>query len=104
VCKRLDEDGAHCFLKCKYVKKCWEELGLEQVRSELAVLKSAKEMVAKILNMPEMLCSKILTLLWKWWSVRNAVNAGDKQLTPTVIAASVRYNWLLKFRESQSLL
>lgn len=65
-------------------------MGLEQVRNELAVLKSAQEMVAKNLNMPEMLCNKILILLWKWWNARNAVNAGDKQLTPTVIARSVR--------------
>lgn len=26
VCKRLDEDCGHCFLKCKFVQKCWEDL------------------------------------------------------------------------------
>ena len=26
VCARLDEDGGHCFLKCKQVKQCWREL------------------------------------------------------------------------------
>ena len=45
VCGRLDEDGGHCFLKCKYVKHCWAALGLEHVRSRLLVANSANQMV-----------------------------------------------------------
>ena len=30
VCWRLDEDGGHCFLKCKIVRQCWRELQLEE--------------------------------------------------------------------------
>jgi hypothetical protein len=32
VCWRLDENGGHCFLKCKYVKQCWRTLNLEEER------------------------------------------------------------------------
>ena len=42
VCGRLDEDGGHCFLKCKYVRECWRALNLEDVRLKLCELPSAK--------------------------------------------------------------
>lgn len=35
VCFRFDEDGGHCFMKCKPVRQCWRELGLEQVTLSL---------------------------------------------------------------------
>ena len=45
MCWRLDEDGGHCFLKCKLVKKCWQHLNLEDVRVHLLTFGSAKEVV-----------------------------------------------------------
>lgn len=35
VCYRFDEDGGHCFLKCKKVKNIWRMAQLEQVRLKL---------------------------------------------------------------------
>jgi hypothetical protein len=32
VCGRLNEDGAHLFLKCKGVKQIWRNMGLEETR------------------------------------------------------------------------
>ena len=29
VCWRFDEDGGHCFLKCKYAKKYWQSLNVK---------------------------------------------------------------------------
>lgn len=31
VCWRLNEDGGHCFLKCKFVVKCWREALLDDI-------------------------------------------------------------------------
>ena len=31
VCWRLDEDGGHCFFKCKFAKRCWRALNLEEM-------------------------------------------------------------------------
>jgi hypothetical protein len=50
VCWRLNEDGGHCFLKCKFVKKGWQALHLEGVRLQLLALKSPKEIVHDILQ------------------------------------------------------
>ena len=35
VCNRLDEDGAHLFLKCKTIAKVWDLLELDSVRALL---------------------------------------------------------------------
>ena len=51
VCSRLDEDGGHCFLKCKFVKKCWQGLNLEDVRTQLLNLHSARDVVESILGL-----------------------------------------------------
>ena len=45
VCKRFDEDGGHCFLKCKHMRRCWLELGLSYLREELIELRSSREVV-----------------------------------------------------------
>lgn len=45
VCMRLDEDGGHCFLKCKMVKKCWQAAGLENVRLYLTQMQTSHEVV-----------------------------------------------------------
>lgn len=33
VCFRLDEDGGHCFIKCKKVKEVWRKAQLEHVKT-----------------------------------------------------------------------
>jgi hypothetical protein len=50
ICKRFDEDGAHCFLKCKHVRKCWKELQLEDVRCLLLNIQSSEEFIRIILT------------------------------------------------------
>jgi hypothetical protein len=39
----LDEDAGHLFLKCKYAKMVWRELGMEDKRERLAPERSAME-------------------------------------------------------------
>jgi hypothetical protein len=39
--------------------------------------------------MKEDVCIKTLLLLWKWWSVRNKINKGEKGLTGEEVAAVV---------------
>ncbi|CAN6246168.1 unnamed protein product [Urochloa humidicola] len=49
MCGRLVEDGGHLFFKCKFVKKVWRELCLEEQRKLLADKLSAREVVTQIL-------------------------------------------------------
>jgi hypothetical protein len=51
VCWWLNEDGGHCFVKCKFAKKCWRDLNLEQLRLSLIELNSAKHVAIKILSL-----------------------------------------------------
>ena len=41
MCGLLDEDGGHCFLKCKQVKRCWQNLNSEDMRLQLLIVHSA---------------------------------------------------------------
>jgi hypothetical protein len=43
-------------------------------------------MVTKIISLEEKTFILVLNLLWKWWSTRNAVNAGEKMLATSNIA------------------
>ena len=51
VCWRFDEDGGHCFLKCKFVKKCWTAMSVEHIRVHLLELNSAKLVTRYILSL-----------------------------------------------------
>ena len=77
VCLRLDEDGAHCFLKCKEVRKCWRQVGLEAIRRQLLQTPSAESFVAEIQKLRKDTCITVCVLLWRWWEVRNKVNLGE---------------------------
>jgi hypothetical protein len=77
VCWRLNEDGGHCFLKCKFVKRCWQTMNLEEVRLQLVALKSAKEVVHHVLQMGESERNMVVNFLWVWWDTRNKLNAGE---------------------------
>jgi hypothetical protein len=50
VCKRLDEDGGHLFLKCKPVKKLWQGLKLENLRTKWAALADPKDFIQAVLQ------------------------------------------------------
>lgn len=75
VCFRFDEDGAHCFLKCKAAQQCWRELSLEIFRLSLLQARSSKEFVWEILTLKPDICLRVVVLLWRWWDVRNKSNA-----------------------------
>ena len=45
VCQRFGEDCGHVFFKCKYVKLCWHELDMEDIRTELPNRQSGKEII-----------------------------------------------------------
>jgi hypothetical protein len=77
-CQRLDEDGAHLFLRCKEIKKIWRELKIEEERLILCECRDATEVVHQMLNMREGKAVLISCLLWRWWTYRNKINAKDK--------------------------
>lgn len=78
VCLRLDEDGGHCFLKCKMVKKCWIAMFIEHIRIDLLESNSAKNMVVNILSLEQETKMKVICLLWAWWEACNKANAGEQ--------------------------
>jgi len=63
MCNRHDEDGAHLFFKCKYVKYIWTTLGLDHQRSILSDMLTPEVVVKYILNLKEELQPCIVTLL-----------------------------------------
>jgi hypothetical protein len=73
VCNRFDEDGGHCFLKCKMIRHCWARLSLEPVRQMLLLKRSAWEVIEAVLGLEEDVCTKTVLLLWRWWSVRKQI-------------------------------
>jgi ribonuclease HI len=80
VCQRLDEDGAHLFLKCKPVKQLWTDLGLEDLRLDQVDSLSPKDLIECLLAAPEEKKILGISLLWNWWSTRNKVNAEGQTL------------------------
>ena len=78
VCHRFDEDGGHCFLKCKNVKALWRAANLEEARLQLLKCPNAKWFMIEILEQNEENCMKICTLLWTWWKQRNIANQGQQ--------------------------
>jgi len=50
---RLNEDGGHYFLKCKFVKEMLEAMNLEELRLSLIELNSTKQVSIKILSLNE---------------------------------------------------
>jgi ribonuclease HI len=89
VCFRFDEDGGHCFLKCKMIRRCWAALSLEPIRQMLLLKRSAWEVIVTVLGLKEDVCIMTMLLLWRWWSVRNKVNQGEKGLSADEVAADV---------------
>lgn len=91
VCRRFDADGAHCFLKWKRIRHCWRDLQLEDVRESLLNTHSGEEFVRNILDLKADRCTIIVLMLWKWWDVRNKINAGEaspsnEEVISTVLA------------------
>ena len=86
VCLRLDEDGGHCLVKCKYVRQCWRVLQLEDVRLSLIEMRSSREFIQAILNLQPNTCLAVVLLIWKWWDVRNEVKQSCHEAAHVVAA------------------
>lgn len=54
-------------MKCKAVRQCWRELGLEQVRLRLVQTRSAEEFVLDVPQLRTDICLRVVVLLWRWW-------------------------------------
>ncbi|RLN33089.1 hypothetical protein C2845_PM03G16420 [Panicum miliaceum] len=83
---RLDEDGGHLFLKCKFAKQLWRELNLEEVRIRLAEQNSAKTMLALIWQLEKNVQMRAIMLLWHWCLERNQVREGERRRTASELA------------------
>jgi hypothetical protein len=81
VCQRLDEDGGHCFLKCKIVQRGWRALNLEHVRRAFLLLHSAQELVHYILKMDAKERTIVSSFMWVWWENRNKANAKERMMS-----------------------
>ncbi|KAM0910182.1 hypothetical protein ACQ4PT_014329 [Festuca glaucescens] len=90
-CGRLDEYGAHLFVKCKAVKPIWEALGLTNLRHRMWDTQSAKEMIEIIMKLDTEERILVCCLLWQWWSNRNKLNAKEKGRETNQLISQIRY-------------
>jgi hypothetical protein len=90
-CRHLDEDGAHLFCKCKEVQKLWENLGLKDVCDRMAECMTAKAMVDCVLSLLDEERVKVCCLLWRVWTRRNKLNAGETAWSVSETQAQVCY-------------
>jgi hypothetical protein len=88
VCRRFDEDGAHCFLKCKLARHCWNAAQLGGVRCLLLNSHSSDEFIRMILELQADQCLRSVILLWKLWDTRNKANAGEAIPTCTEVVCA----------------
>ena len=98
ICHRLDEDGGHCFLKCKFAKAVWRTALLEECRMQLINCPNAISTMEDILEMEEEKCLKICILLWLWWSERNKANQGERIRTADEVIYSLQLH-LLEYKK-----
>ena len=92
VCKRYDEDGGHCFLKCKKVRRLWWLAQMEEIREKLLKISDAISMFDEIFRLTEEDRMKVCILFWVWWHERNKANAGDHMKSLDDIIASINYH------------
>jgi hypothetical protein len=91
-CKRLDEDGAHFFLKCKETREAWRSLGLGEICDRMVTYEHADNVVQENLNINNDK-QKILSccLLWRCWLRWNKLNAREKAPTVREVIRQARY-------------
>jgi hypothetical protein len=83
ICFRFDEDGGHCFLKCKVVRKIWYFAQLEHVRVKLLLCTDPLNLLEEVFRLSEQKSMKVRILLCLVWHERNKANAGDTMNTGT---------------------
>lgn len=90
MCGRINEDGAHLFIRCKEVRKVWRGLELETEWLMLAECEDQKVFLHEILNLAMPKKMIVISLLWTWWLACNKVNAGEKKLNIPEVISQVR--------------
>ena len=93
ICYRIDEDGGHCFFKCKKVKEIWRALQLEDIRVSLLTCSNPQDVIEEIFKLQEEHSTKIFILLWIWWFERNKANAGECIRSCQEIVTSIHIHW-----------
>jgi hypothetical protein len=89
MCGRLNEDGGHLLFQCKFVKRIWQQLNLEELRRDLANKRSPQELLYHILGLKENIQLRVINLLWHWWLERNRVWKGEQRRSPVGLAAII---------------
>jgi hypothetical protein len=89
VCSRLDEDGAHLFLKCKTIARVWDLLALGRVRELLASKASTIEVTEVIMAMKEDRRALCCILLWTCWAEHNRIREGEQGRDPMWLAHNI---------------
>jgi hypothetical protein len=90
-CKRLDEDGAHLFFKCKNNREIWKAFGLLEVCDRMCAYETAGSVVEEILGMQVEQKVLICCLLWRIWLRRNKLNAEGKYQSDNELIGQIRY-------------
>jgi ribonuclease HI len=90
VCGRLNDDGAHLFLKCKGVKQVWRRLGLEENRQAMLRCDGPKEMLNYIFKLDQSKQIICVAVLWEWWKHRNKINAENAKLNCDGVVIQVK--------------
>jgi hypothetical protein len=90
-CKRLDEDGAHLFLKCKEIKELWRSIGMEAMRDQLSTHETAQSVVQGILSLNDDQKVLIFCMLWRWWLRRNKQNSEGKVVPIGEVLRQAKY-------------
>lgn len=101
LCFRLDEDGGHCFIKCKNVKEVWRKALLDHVRLQLINCDDAVNFMDTIFSLNEEDKIKTCILLWCWWHQRNRANVGDTIKTSDEICSSINYHVMHVLKEKK---
>jgi hypothetical protein len=63
--RRLDEDGAHLFIKCKMVKPIWEKLELSHLRQHMWDMRTPKEMIEAIMGLDTEKRILVCCMVWQ---------------------------------------
>jgi hypothetical protein len=90
-CRKFDEDGAHLFLKCKEVKKCWKLIKMEVLHDHMCTFTTADSVVQEILNLQTDDRTLVVCMLWQWWSARNKLNSEGQQLSVEAVVRQAQY-------------
>jgi hypothetical protein len=90
-CKKLDEDGAHLFLKCKEVKKAWELIGLHALCDRMGAFSSVASVVEEILALKNSDRILVCCMLWRWWLARNKLNSEGVHVALESVIRQARY-------------